>query len=156
MKTETRQILSQFDEVGRFETPTDFNYDNLILQIKKLKAELEFKFKVKFNIADQIQDASFICDLIIPDELLIKKIGKYVFTIRFSNFGKLVTVNGIENLNIDIIKKLKIVLKNNNFIFIEPNEIDIHYDGKFENFKNIFGEHTQHTPSWFTRYFDYL
>ena len=153
MKTETRQILLEFDEVGRFETPSDFDYDNLILQIEKLKAELESIFNLEFKIDNQIQDASFICDLIIPEKLLIKKISEYQFSIRFSNFGKLVTVNGIENLNTDIIEKLQIVLKNNKFIFIEPNEIDVNYDGKFENFKNIYGKHT---PSWFARYFDYL
>ena len=37
MKIETKQILLEFDEVGNFETPTDFDYDNLILQIEKLK-----------------------------------------------------------------------------------------------------------------------
>jgi hypothetical protein len=73
MKTETRQILLEFDEVGRFETPSDFDYDNLILQIEKLKAELESIFNLEFKIDNQIQDASFICDLIIPEKLLIKK-----------------------------------------------------------------------------------
>ena len=153
MKTETKQILLEFDEIGRFETPTDFDYDNLILQIKKLKAELESIFNVEFKIDDQIQDASFICDLIIPDKLLIEKISEYIFSLRFSNFGKLVTINGIENLNTEFIETLGIVLKKNKFIFIEPNEIYVHYDGKFENFKNIYGENN---PSWFVRYFDYL
>lgn len=153
MKTETRQILLEFDEVGSFETPTDFDYDNLILQIEKLKAELEAIFSTEFRIDDQVQDASFICDLIIPNKLLIEIISGYRYSIRFSNFGKLVTINGIENLNSDNIEMLRKILKNHKFIFIEPNEIDAHYDGKFESFKAIYSERV---PTWFERYFDYL
>lgn len=153
MKIETKQILFKFDEVGGFETPTNFDYDNLILQIEKLKVELETIFSCEFKINDQIQDASFICDLIIPNKFLIEVVNGYTYSIRFSNFGKLATINGIHNLNSNVLKILLRTLKQNKFIFLEPNEIDTSYDGKFESFKSI---QTDRTPTWFERYFDYL
>lgn len=153
MKIETKQILLEFDEVGSFETPTDFDYDNLILQIEKLKIELETIFNTEFKIDDQIQDASFICDLIIPNKLLIEIVSEYRYSIRYSNFGKLVTINGIENINSDTLEILQKVFTKHKFIFLEPNEIDAHYDGKFEGFKSIYGGRT---ATWFERYFDYL
>nr|WP_294939418.1 hypothetical protein [uncultured Flavobacterium sp.] len=48
MKIETKQILLEFDEVGRFETPTDFDYDKLISRIGKLKIKLETIFTSEF------------------------------------------------------------------------------------------------------------
>jgi len=153
MKIETKQILLEFDEAGSFETPADFDYDNLISQIEKLKVKLETIFSSEFKIDDQIQDASFISDLIIPNKLLIEIVNGYRYSIRFSNFGKLVTINGIENINSDNLEILQKVLTNHKFIFLEPNEIDAHYDGKFESFKSIYGGRT---PTWFERYFDYL
>ena len=57
---------------------------------------------------------------------------EYLYTIRFSNFGKLATINGIENLNTKNLEIIKTELKNYDFIFLEPNEIDFDYDGKFE------------------------
>jgi hypothetical protein len=152
MKTETKQILLEFDEVGSFETPTDFDYDDLIFQIEKLKTELETLFNSEFKIDDQIQDASFICDLIIPEKILIKS-SEYRHSIRFSNFGKLVTINGIENLNSNSLQIIQSELKKYEFIFLEPDEIDVDYDGKFESFKTIY---SGHNSTWFERYFDYL
>ncbi|AWM14976.1 hypothetical protein DI487_14700 [Flavobacterium sediminis] len=153
MKIETKQILLEFDEVGSFETPTDFDYNDLIFQIENLKLELEAIFNSEFKIDDQIQDASFICDLIIPNKLLIELVANYQHSIRFSNFGKLVTINGIENINSDNLETLRKLLKNHKFLFIEPNEIDADYDGKFDSFKTIYGERAS---TWFERYFDYL
>ncbi|MEQ3691411.1 MAG: hypothetical protein ABNG98_07870 [Flavobacterium sp.] len=153
LKTETKQILFEFDEIGSYETPSDFDYDKLVFEIEKFKTELETIFGIKFNIDYQIQDASFVCDIIISEKLLIKNSSEYRHSIRFSNFGKLVTVNGIDNLNLKSLQIIQRELKNYNFIFLEPDEIDVEYDGKFENFKTIY---SGNTPSWFVRYFDYL
>ena len=153
MKAETKKILLEFDEIGSYETPKDFDYDELELHIEKFKTKLENIFNSQFYIDNQIQDASFICDIKIPNEMLKNNQTEYLYTIRFSNFGKLATINGIENLNTKNLEIIKTELKNYDFIFLEPNEIDFDYDGKFENFKNI---HSERNPTWFERYFDYL
>lgn len=150
---EVKEILSRFDEIGRFENPVDFHYDSLMYSIKKLKVELETEFEYSFDIDGNVQDASFICDLIIPDQLLIKPNQTFLHSIRFSNFGRLTTINGLDNLNLDIIQKILPIIRNSNFIYLDSNEIDVEYDGKFENFKSILNDYT---PTWYTRYFDYL
>jgi hypothetical protein len=148
-----KSILEKFDEVSRFENPSNFNYMKLVSQVKKLKSELEQVFKLEFVIDDQVQDASFYCDLIIPDALITNKNIYQRLSIQISNFGSLATLN-YEKQYLEGVKPIIIkALSNTGFIFLESADLDDEYDGNFKEFAQILGVGK---VTWRTRYFDYL
>jgi hypothetical protein len=69
MKDSTKEILLRFDEIGQYETPKKFRYKKLKKSIIELSKNLNQRFGFPFKIDDQVQDASFYCDLKIPIEL---------------------------------------------------------------------------------------
>jgi hypothetical protein len=153
MEKQVKDILLKFDEQGRYETPSNFNYDDLESRVSDLVSDFENVFKSKFAIDDQIQDASFFCDVRIPHELVIKPIATIWYAIRISNFGGLATMTFDEEYSEDVKATIREVLAKRNFVFIKSADLEENYDGSFEKFYEILGESK---PSWWTRYFDYL
>ena len=152
MKDTTREILLRFDEIGQYETPKNFNYKKLKESVIELNKNLNQRFGYPFKI-DETQDASFYFSLNIPLDLVIKPKTHLAYSIRFSNFGNLATINFEEAYLQEVLEGIIEQLKNYNFIYMSANELDENYDGTFNNFKNITPDHR---PTWFTRYFDYL
>ena len=149
----TNRALREYDEVGRYETPSKFDYDGLMQKVIKLKVELEELFNVDFQIDDQVQDASFLCDLRIPKELIPELDPSLEYSIRISNFGQLATINFQAELGESTLKRMLESLEKHDFEFISTDELDSIYDGQFEEFKKIGGDRGS---TWYMRYFDYL
>ncbi|TPE42098.1 hypothetical protein [Pontibacter mangrovi] len=145
MKTETRNILLEFDEQDRFETPSKFDYETLVNRVAKMTNELEQYFGLTFKIDNQVQDASFYCDIRIPHELVLKPRPNLGYSVRISNFGGLATINFEEEYSAETISTIKEILERHTFIYVSYDDLDKEYDGQFEDI-----------PTWQIRYFDYL
>ena len=106
---------------------------------------------------DSIQDASFFTALYVSKasltsrrskDILHQKAG--VFEIRFSSFGRLVSIVATEqwlehrDVNLNEIVDL---LKRNRFQYVDANELQAPYDGLNHRCRDL---------SWWTRYFDYF
>lgn len=153
MNTETRNILLEFDEQGRFETPSKFDYETLVNRVAKMANDLKQHFGLTFKIDNQVQDASFYCDIRIPHKLVLKPRPTLGYSVRISNFGGLATINFEEEYSTETISTFKEILERHDFIYISYDKLDNDYDGQFENFKEILGGEV---PTWQIRYFDYL
>ena len=153
MKVETRNILLEFDEQGRFETPSKFDYETLVNRVARITTDLEENFGLTFKIDNQVQDASFYCDIRIPRELVLKPRPNLGYSVRISNFGGLATINFEEEYSAKTISTIKEILNRHDFIYICCDDLDQEYDGQFEEFKKILGGDI---PTWQIRYFDYL
>ncbi|RAW02206.1 hypothetical protein [Pseudochryseolinea flava] len=153
MDKQIRDILLKFDEADRYERPSNFNYDQLKSRVINLVDRLENVFRLKFAIDDQVQDASFFCDVKIPFQLVTRPRSNVEYSIRISNFGGLVTLTFDEEYSEDVKGTIKSVLAEMNFVFIYSDDLDEDYDGSFDKFNEILGGTK---PSWWIRYFDYL
>ncbi len=153
MNHDIKNILLDLDEIGCYETPSNFDYRELKSQVTELKKSLDTEFDLTFIIDDQVQDASFFCDIQIPKELVMKMQSGLGYSIRVSNFGRLSTINFEEMYSPQTNSRFKKVLENNGFRNISFGDLDREYDGEFEKFKEILGGTR---PNWFHRYFDYL
>jgi hypothetical protein len=153
MNAQTKSILLKFDEVNRYETPTNFNAKVLEYNVIHLVEDLESHFGIKFKVDNQVQDASFYADIIIPSELIINPTLNCLYAIRISNFGNLATVSFGDSFSNAVKDKLPELLQKHNFIFISSDDLDEDYNGNFIKFNEILGGQK---PSWRIRYFDYL
>lgn len=153
MDPSTKEILLKFDEVGAYETPRSFNYNRLKRKVLDLQSSLAKRFKAAFQLDDQVQDASFHCDLMIPTELVASPNPHIGYSIRISNFGDLATLNFQEEITPEAQQDIISHLGQSGFVFIHYDDLEEPYDGSFDEFrKNVFADR----PSWYTRYFDYL
>jgi hypothetical protein len=153
MDSLTKNILLKFDERDRYETPADFKYKKLELQVINLSKDLESNFGLIFKIDNQVQDASFYGDVIIPQELMIDPKSNFLYSIRISNFGGLTTLTFSDEYSDSVKTKIKEILAKHNFTYIESDDLEERYDGSFDKFYEILGGRK---PSWWIRYFDYL
>lgn len=144
-----KNILLQHDEYGCYETPSVFNYDFLMSEVNSLCFKLENEFGLDFKINDQVQDASFICDIKIPKELVIKYLPDIGYSIRVSNYGKLVTINFKEKYSEEVLQKLVDIITQSEFVYISTDDLEEGYDGSFP-------EAVESSSNWYTRYFGYL
>jgi hypothetical protein len=153
MTPETKSILLRFDEIGQYETPSKFDYKTLQQRVIKLRDDLQKHFGLDFKIDDQVQDASFYCYIRIPTGLVIKPRKDTGYSISISNFGSLATINFMEEYSEETNSSIKNILKKHEFQFLDADEIDEPYDGRFEEFKKITPDSP---PTWYVRYFDFL
>lgn len=149
----TKKILLKFDEVKRYETPSNFDYEALWSRVLILAKDLQSLFGLEFKIDNQVQDASFFGDIIIPHDLVINPEPNYLYSIRISNFGSLATLTFDESYSNTIKDKIIHKLEKHSFIFISSDDLEEEYDGNFLKFNKIIGGEK---PSWWIRYFDYL
>lgn len=153
MKKKAKDILLRFDEINCYETPSKFNYRQLKNEVNELQKELKKTFGLSFPLDDQVQDASFFCDLKIPSGLIKNEKPNLNYSIRISNFGKLTTLNFEEEYSENTITTIAQILDRLNFILIHADDLDEEYDGNFEKFYKILGDDK---PTWRIRFFDYL
>jgi hypothetical protein len=139
MKQKSKEILLKNDEIGRYETPSSFNYNKLKNQVSQLVSELHKSFGLTFVIDDQIQDASFFCDIVIPNDLVINPKTHTNYSIRISNFGALATLSYPEKYSIKTVLLIKNILTKFNFVFIDGDDLEQNYDGGFMKFYEILG-----------------
>jgi hypothetical protein len=153
MDNRIKNILLKFDEQGRYETPSHFSREQIKSKVYDFVKDLEYAFKTQFTIDDQIQDASFFCDVRIPHDLVINPKGNVGYAIRISNFGNLASIIFEDQYSEEVSVTIKDILTKNNFAFIHSDDLDEEYDGSFENFNDIV---PGSKPTWWIRYFDYL
>ena len=153
MKQQTKDILLKLDEINSYETPSDFNYRVIKSNVAKLLKDLIDRLNANFSVDDQVQDASFYCDIKVPIDLVINPKPQIGYSIRISNFGQLATINFESEYSELTVKTIIQSLEENGFIYISADDLHENYDGNFSEFHNILGGET---PSWGIRYFDYL
>ena len=153
MRQETKNILLKLDEIDSYETPSDFNYRGIKSNVAKLLKDLIDRFDAIFSVDDQVQDASFYCDIKVPIDLVINPKPQIGYSIRISNFGQLATINFESEYSESTVKTIIQSLELNGFTYISADDLNEDYDGNFSDFHNLLGGET---PSWWIRYFDYL
>ncbi|MEQ8473872.1 MAG: hypothetical protein RIC35_21930 [Marinoscillum sp.] len=153
MRPEIKKLLLNFDEDGRWETPSNFDYDKLRTQVTKLVNELEKTFDLSFVLDDQVQDASFFADIRIPHELVNNPRTDLEYSLRISNFGNLSTINFQDEYSEATTNKFIEAFKRTGFSYVNADELDNDYDGTFKQFRNSQGEYSS---TWYIRYFDYI
>lgn len=154
MKTETRRLLLDADEMGCWEFPPFFHWGTSMEEIDRMVPDLEQMFGHKLDVDRNVQDASFLTDVGYLDDRYYdreKRCGSlsYLFSFRFSNFGRLFTVYG-SNLDegTDARTKAAKFIETQGFTFVDADELEEAYDGKNEPFDDKL--------TWWTRFFDYL
>jgi hypothetical protein len=153
MTPRTKEILLKNDAVGGYERPPKFKRKVLKAQVLQLVAALQEHFKVAFTIDDQVQDASFFWDIMIPKELAIHPHTDLGYAIRISNFGRLATVTFQEEYSEATYLAFQNLIAQNGFEFLDAWELEDPYDGQWNDFKVVVGSRI---GTWFHRFFDYL
>ena len=156
MRKELHDLLISADEKGQWEFPKNFRWDKRMKNLQEVKVEFETIFGFELDIDKNVQDASFTSDIgLLDDSFYDRKTGtgalRYIFSFRFSNFGNLYTVKGVnnpKNVYKDKIDKCNQILGEKGFVFIDGSEVDEEYDGLNKPFEEGL--------TWWTRYFDYL
>jgi hypothetical protein len=149
----SKHILLKFDEINRYETPSNFDHKNLEHRVMVLLSDLESHFGTRFKIDNHVQDASFYGDIIIPAALVNDPVPSCHYSIRISNFGSMATFTFEDSYSDVNRKKFIDMLQKHHFIYIASDDLEEEYDGQFKKFNEILGGPQ---PSWWIRYFDYL
>jgi hypothetical protein len=150
MNDNYRRLLAEADVPGCYEFPTNFNYESLEHSAKAVDSEIRRKLKEKtrFEGIMHNQDASFSIAIFLEDRRIAD--GKVICepSVRFSNFGRLVTICSLELLDDDEISILVTVLECAGFHYIPEDILDSPYDGVLGGDANL--------PTWWVRYFEWL
>ncbi len=107
MDLKIKEILIKYDEQDCYETPSKFDYRKLVKRVAEFVNDIEKQFKLNFIIDNQVQDASFYCDIKIPYDLVKTPRPNLCYSIRVSNFGGLVTINFQEEYSIEVVSTIK-------------------------------------------------
>lgn len=153
------QILTAADRLNEWEFPSVDNVD-LWPIIDSLVHELEAVTRHTLDVDRNVQDASFMTDVgLLDDRHYDRKTGTgaicYVFSFRFSNFGRLFTLHGgeweqrFEEFNLG---KCFELIRARGFVYVAADDLDTAYDGINGPNNPIDG-----TPlTWWIRFFEYI
>lgn len=149
MTPELRSLLNRFDEKDAYEFPKAFAYQELEKRANRVADALKHGGRrIKFEDAVYNQDASFSIAVLLCDfERNIRR-GHAIPTIRFSNFGNLVSVTWSELLPAGVFQEAVSLLESNGFTFVPEDQLQEAYDGVMEDRKTF--------ATWWVRYFDWL
>ena len=159
MDSTTHEILTAADRLDEWEFPADDNVD-LWPVVDSLVPELEAVTRHKLDVDRNVQDASFMTDVgLLDDRYNDRTTGAgaiyYVFSFRFSNFGRLFTLHGGEweqrfnELNLDRCVSL---IRSRGFVYVAADDLDTAYDGINGADNPISGT----ALTWWIRFFDYI
>jgi hypothetical protein len=157
MKAETKRILLEADEKGHWEFPPNSAQGTSMEEIDAMLPDLERVLGVKLDVDRNVQDASFLTDVgYLDDRSYDREKGCgalcYLFSFRFSNFGRMFTLFGscLDDGGGTFIKAMaaRRYIEAEGFTFVDADELEEFYDGKNEPFDNKL--------TWWTRFFDYL
>ena len=100
MDRAVRNILIAADRLGEWEFPSDIK-ESLWPAVDALLAELESITGYELDIDRNVQDASFLTDIGLLDSRYYDRAKRsgaiyFIFSFRFSNFGRLFTLHGGE------------------------------------------------------------
>ena len=153
------EILTAADRLNEWEFPSDDNV-NLWPLVDPLVSELEAIIGHKLDVDRNIQDASFMTDVGLLDDRYYDRASRtgaicYVFSFRFSNFGRLFTLHGgewkrkFDELNLGQCVEL---IQSCGFVYVAADDLDAAYDGINGADNPISGA----PLTWWTRFFDYI
>jgi hypothetical protein len=156
-------MLRRLDDPQRLEHPAGFDYTAEQRRFQSLVAELEGRFRCTCvaEAGARIQDASFLGQLVIPASALLSGVAVFV---RVSNFGSLALLGAEGPGRYDDAETLNLIAENDrgvvlevlaalNYVPLLEGAVSTEYDGNSGVLREAGGSHT---PTWFTRYFDYL
>lgn len=156
-------LLRRLDEPAHLEHPASF--DNAIEQrrFRRLVEDLERRFGCVCEVeaGRQIQDASFLGQLLIPPSATA---GRVQIFVRVSNFGGLAlfgadgpgiwddaeTLELIAGADRDAVLEALTAL---DYVPLLEDVLSAAYDGASDALRAAY---RSHPPTWFIRYFDYL
>ena len=159
MDRKTQEILIAADRFQEWEFPSDDKTD-LWPIVDALVPKLEALTGHSLDVDRNVQDASFLTDVGLLDYRFYNRATSsgtifYVFSFRFSNFGRLFTLWGgewekrFDELGLGECLDL---IRSHGFVYVAADELDAPYDGVNGANKPISGR----PLSWWIRYFDYI
>ncbi|MDG9929669.1 MULTISPECIES: hypothetical protein [unclassified Pseudomonas] len=149
MKPSTRQLLERYDELGSYEFHSAFDYPDMEARANEVARRLETNGnRLTFEGAIYNQDASFSIAILLHDYERAEDRLTHCPTIRFSNFGNLVSLTWSELLPGSDLERTVQELEACGFTFIPEAELSGAYDGVMPD-RKLF-------DSWWTRYFDWI
>lgn len=152
MKKELHDILLKFD-LADFECPPEFVRDAAISGVLKVQPFLEAVLQEPLQLETWFEDASYFAEFrvahIVPGmpHGSIKQVATN-FSIRFSCFGRMVTIcvweSGQENFPVT---ELADRLSEHGFVYVPEAALQEKYDGRTWTYEQA--------PTWFRRFFDF-
>ena len=147
------------DRLAEWERPTGVT-DDLWTTVDSLVPAIESLTGYQLDVDRNVQDASFLTDVGLLDDRYFDRATSsgviyYIFSFRFSNFGRLFTLHGGEwQQRFDEFRlgECLDLIQSRGFIYIPAAELDSPYDGVNRS------DHSLCSPpiTWWIRFFDYL
>jgi len=149
MKPKTYAYLYELDATG-WERPEGFDYGSEMLAVSRIKPEIEAIIGHPMQQDTCVQDASHFTDLVWADKSCCAPGETAYIAIRFSAFGRMVTVysgnDGGEGLT-RVEAPVVALLTAHGYRYIPKTLLDEEYPG---------AEDWMQGWTWFTRFFYYL
>jgi len=156
MDASVRRLLEDADDAEGWEVPHDgwdtFPYKDRIAEIVSIQDRIRTDFALEMKRDGNVQDASFIDELSILEEVPDKQNTYFTrLSIRFSNFGKLFTIYSCldpipsEYPMADMIA----LVESFGWNYVSADALDEQYDGANISIR-------KQGCSWWIRFFDYL
>jgi hypothetical protein len=146
MTPEIQALLVASDHPTACESPPDFRREDELQRVRALMPTLQRLAGVELTLDDQVQDASFFCDVGGYREVQPRMFYP-VILVRFSAFGHLVTITSDDVVAPSTIASLITALGDAGFTYVPADELDEPYTGRNPNIRDA---------SWWIRFFDYL
>ena len=131
-----------------------FDWRGELEKVRELVPVLEEITGRRFEIDENVQDASFFTDLTIDEELSGAQGGRLVLTVlgvRFSAFGKLFTTWSAEEASTplppEVTSKVIDAVHQRGYVYVEATALDADYTGANPHMRGT---------SWWSRFFNYL
>jgi hypothetical protein len=155
-------LLRTLDDPVHLESPPGFHYTREQRRFRSLIADLERRFACTCEVEAglQVQDASFLGQLVIPAAATAEDVPIFV---RVSNFGGLALLgvegpgryDDAETLTFIAERDLGMVLEALAALDYVPLLEDVLFSEDYQA-SDAMRAHRSHPPSWFDRYFSYL
>jgi hypothetical protein len=146
MTPETRALLAASDHPTACEAPPGWDRASALGRVLALVPELRRIANVELALDDDVQDASFFCNVACYREER-PGLSVPVVLVRFSAFGRLVSATWSDDLDAQRGEELIAALRDAGFDHVSADELDEPYTGVNPH---VFGQ------TWWIRFFDYL
>ncbi len=142
-----QEILNANDDQVYWEFPPDFDFNSEEAAFHRFAKDLESVLCLRPEVETgvMIQDASF------HSQITIVHSEDDHTHVRFSNFGRMATVFGVndsEQVPADLLATIVRLFDKHGYVYIPPNELDLRYTKPAGLAIGI--------RDWFYRYFEYL
>lgn len=132
--------LLRKNDLSDLNRPPEFDRGLALERVENLRTSLEECLGFRPVLDDQIQDATHFAELQIKPQINREKCA----VIRFSKFGKLVTILFPEEMGAEKFSLVVNEMQRHGYIFIPSEMLDQPYDGRLEGI-----------ATWMVRFFYY-